>query len=577
MKKSYALIITLLTLWGTSIGGYAQSSLPVGMAPGEEAQMNFYLNAIQPNGITTPPTLPIRTAAEWEEVQALTITWTSYQSVLKEIVRHAQAEATVYIVCTDSNTVKNYLINNNVPLINIRYVIAPYNSIWIRDYGQNTCYLNNVDSLVLVDWIYNRPRPKDDTIPSVIARTLGIPLFETSVAPYNLVHTGGNFMSDGLGTAFSSELVLQENTSHTNAQIDTIMNHFMGINSYIKMDVLPYDGIHHIDMHMKLLDEHTLLVGQYPQNVADGPQIEANLQYVLSNYTAPDGQPYRVIRIPMPPDINGDYPNQGGDYTTYTNAVFVNKTVLLPIYYQQYDTTALRIWREALPGYNVVGITCNNIIQASGAIHCITHSVGVSDPLWISHFSLSNTTNTTTPYQVDARIEHKTGIQNATLYWTTDTTQAWQSVTMNLTNVTANTWTGFIPAQPVGTHIYYYIAATANSGKSQVRPMPAPQGWWKFEVTGLMNVAYQSTTNWQPAYPNPSHGLTCIPLSMNKTQQVNLTVIDAMGRVVEVVHAGMIPAGATNYFINTSSWAEGLYSIVLSTDTQRMVQKLAVR
>jgi len=35
-----------------------------------------------------------------------------------------------------------------------------------------------------------------------------------------------------------------------------------------------------LDMHMKLLDEETLLVGQYPGRVADGPQIEANLQYV---------------------------------------------------------------------------------------------------------------------------------------------------------------------------------------------------------------------------------------------------------------------------------------------------------
>lgn len=39
----------------------------------------------------------------------------------------------------------------------------------------------------------------------------------------------------------------------------------MGIDRYIKMDELPYDGIHHIDMHMKLLDEETLLVGEYPQ------------------------------------------------------------------------------------------------------------------------------------------------------------------------------------------------------------------------------------------------------------------------------------------------------------------------
>ena len=39
----------------------------------------------------------------------------------------------------------------------------------------------------------------------------------------------------------------------------------MGINRYITMPTLPYDGIHHIDMHMKLLDEETLLVGEYPR------------------------------------------------------------------------------------------------------------------------------------------------------------------------------------------------------------------------------------------------------------------------------------------------------------------------
>ena len=55
------------------------------------------------------------------------------------------------------------------------------------------------------------------------------------------------------------------------------MNKFLGVDRYIKMNTLPYDQIHHIDMHMKLLDEETLLVGQYPPGIADGPQIEANL------------------------------------------------------------------------------------------------------------------------------------------------------------------------------------------------------------------------------------------------------------------------------------------------------------
>jgi agmatine deiminase len=553
--------------------------LPAGFAPGEQAKMGQYLQNVkdQPRGgITTPPVSPVRTAAEWEEIQALTITWTSYQSILKEIVRYAREETQVYIVCSDSNTVKNYLTSNNVLLSNIHYVIAPYNSIWIRDYGQNTVYTNDVDSLILVDWIYNRPRPKDDTIPSVLASRLNIPLYETKVAPNNLIHTGGNFMSDGFGTAFSSELVLDENPTKTNAQIDSIMYKFMGINRYIKMDVLPYDGIHHIDMHMKLLDEQTLLVGQYPTGVADGPQIEANLQYVLSNYNSVFGTPYKVIRIPMPPETNGLYP-PSGDYNTYTNAVFINKTVILPLYYQQYDTTALRIWREALPGYRIIGINCNSIIQASGAIHCITHSIGTSDPLLISHQPHGNTTNTTTPYQVDATLMHRSGISSATLYYTTDTTQPYIAVPMTA-NVPGNTWTGFIPAQPVGTHVFYYVHGQSVSGKTQVRPLPAPTAYWKFEVTGSASVVNEEPTfGIRPVYPNPSKGITCIPVSVPSAAKGKIAMHDMLGKEVAVIHDGEMPAGEKNYFINTVNVTPGAYMILVRTPEGIRTHKLMVR
>ena len=66
----------------------------------------------------------------------------------------------------------------------------------------------------------------------------------------------------------------------------------------------------------------------------------------------------------------------------------------MPFYREEYDTIAQRIYEEALPGYNIVGIDCdnngNNIISLSGAIHCITHSVGVNDPLLISYKKFRN-------------------------------------------------------------------------------------------------------------------------------------------------------------------------------------------
>lgn len=550
------------------------------MSATERAAMPAYLQALRTTGIVTPPASPVRASAEWEEIDALMIAWTSYTSILKEIVRYSQSEARVLIICTDSNSVKSYLNSNGVPLTNVEYVVAPFNTVWARDYGQWNIYTNDVDSLALIDWIYNRPRPKDDTVPSSIARHDVLPMYQTISPPYDLIHTGGNFMTDGFGTGFSSNLILNENPNHSAAEVDTIMARFMGIQRYIKMTTLPYDAIHHIDMHLKLLDEETLLVGEYPPGTADGPQIEANLQYVLNNFQSVYGTPYKVVRIPMPPDAAGRYPNNNGDYRTYTNAVFVNKTVLLPSYQEQYDTTALRIWREALPGYNIRMINCNSIIPALGALHCITKEVATRDPLLISHQPLHDTYSTTSPYQVDARIQHRSGIATATLYYRTDTTLPYVSVPMTLTNAPANTWTGFIPAQSSGTTVYYYVAATAVSGKSQVRPLPAPVAYWHFMVQQLLaveNAGLGAEPEMKAAFPNPSKGITCIPVYLPEATQGSLSLYDILGRQIAVIADGPMPAGNKQYFVDTQSLAAGVYSLVFKAGAALQVQKLVVR
>ncbi|MFN6036963.1 MAG: agmatine deiminase family protein [Bacteroidota bacterium] len=535
------------------------------------------------SGIKTPPPFQgIRTSAEWEEIEYLTVTWTSFTSILREIVRHAGNETKVLIICSDSNTVKNYLIAGNVPIVNVKYLVAPYNSIWIRDYGQNTVYSDHVNNRFLVDWHYNRPsRPKDDTVPSRISKSLNVPLYETTLAPYDLISTGGNFMSDGMGTAFSSQLIDQENPSLTASQIDTIAKKFMGIDRYIRFPVLPYDGIHHIDMHMKLLDEQTLLVGQYPAGVSDGPQIEANLQYILSNFNSSFGTPYKVIRIPMPPDKFGLYPSANGSYTTYTNAVFVNKTIILPTYYQQYDTTALRIWKESMPGYNVIGIDCDNtsanIIAQSGAIHCITHSIGSSDPLLIVHQPLENNCDSINSFLISASIEHSSGISSAKVYWTNDTSQGFIN-SLPMTNASGNTWNTNLPPQSFGNSVYYYIEAVSNSGKVMHRPIVAPNGFWKFTVncitTGIN--AITDKIEFKPIYPNPANSITCIPVSSDSEQKIKITLNNLYGQIVKNIFDGKITKGEKNFFIMATEFPPGTYYIQISSSVGVSTQKLII-
>jgi hypothetical protein len=384
-----------------------------------------------------------------------------------------------------------------------------------------------------------------------------------------------------LGTGFSSELVLDENSpsggfgiNHTEPVIDSIMHAFMGINRYIKMDKLTYDVIHHIDMHMKLLDEQTLLVGQYPPGIADGPQIEANLNYVVSTFPSAFGTPYNVIRVPMPPD-NGLWPSNGGDYFTYTNSSFINKTLIVPVYGIPQDTIALNIYRDALPGYTIKPINCLGMIGALGALHCITKEIGTDDPLLISHQTLPNTTDTVNSYTVTARIQHRSAIANADLFWRTDTLLPWNSVMMNPVGPTYF-WNGSIPAQPAGTRIYYYIAATSTSGKSQVRPLPAPAGYWKFDVTGITGLESVQSVRIGDVFPNPCRAITCIPVTLSKSQHVKIGLVDLQGKLVRPVHDGDLPAGEQKLFFDASTLPAGIYMVHFSGSSSVSRQRIAI-
>ena len=551
----------------------------------------FFSCSLFAQSFTTPPQSPVRAMAEWEELQSLIITWRDHPDILSEIVRAARQECNVVICCNNATVVtqaKSKLTSKGVDFSsNVSFVVVPNNSVWVRDYGPNCVYSNDVDSLYFVDWIYNRTnRPQDNVIASTLAPYFGVPLYNTSAAPTDLVNTGGNFMSDGMGTAFASKLILSENDSanpygvsvKTESQIDGILSDFMGIDRYIKMTALPYDLIHHIDMHMKLLDEETLLVGQYPEGIADGPQIEANIQYVLNHFQSAFGTPYKVIRIPMPPQ-DGDYPDVGADYRTYANAVFVNKTVILPFYETQYDTTAQRIWQESLPGYKIVGVDCNSIIGLSGAIHCITKEVGVNDPLRIIHQELQCQENGNTPggYAVNASIQHRSGIAGAKIFYTTDLSAAWQNTDMWQGIIANDDWFGSIPAQAGGSTVYYYIEASAVNGKTFARPITAPEGWWKFCVTPASGTDEPAAVTLLDIYPNPASAITAVPVQSAAKAQGNILVYNSLGQMVEEVFEGEIPSGSSTYFLDAGKLAGGTYYVKLQTRGQVQVKKLIVK
>jgi agmatine deiminase len=586
------------------LSGQQRDHLPRFYAPGEQSLSvpGERLGPLSANFITDPPSAPVRFMAEWEELQGISVVWRpeTHHDILTEIIRAAKTECKVFVHCPSNAVVqqaKAYLAARSVAIDTaIEFLVAPSNSIWVRDYGASSVYQHEVDSLLLIDWIYNRPRFRDDTLGIALSKHLLLPIYTTAAPPYDLVNTGGNVMTDGMGLALSSKLVLEENgkegvwgiSKHTESEVDAIMKQFMGIRRYLKMETLPYDGIHHIDMHLKLLDENTLLVGEYPENTSDGPQIEANLQYLLEQLNR-GGRTYRVIRIPMPP-WQGQHPPFGGDpekrylYPTYANSIIINKSILIPTYGTDLDEQAKQVYATAMPGYKIVPIRCNNIIGEGGALHCIIKETGVKTPLRIVHWpqpAISLPDLTPAGWPVGALIQHRTGIQSANIYYTRNPASTdWSIAEMTRQPDSTDYWVGHVPSAQVqaaaNDHLYYYIEATAYDGKKQVRPMPAPAGWWTIPVSTVSAVAEASAWQLKMPYPNPANGRTCIPVYMEAALEGVIRLLDATGNPVDTIYEGLLPAGVKNYFLDAGRYPAGIYFVALQSGGKTLARRLLI-
>ncbi|MFC7358437.1 agmatine deiminase family protein [Jejudonia soesokkakensis] len=575
VTKSHLLISCLLTI---TMAGFGQQPVPHYTTDAEKRDLSNY--QFNRSILTDPPAEEVRTMAEWEEVEFLVVTWEpNFPNILRQIVAAAVEECKVIITTQNESSVASYLTSNGVDLTNVTFMDENWDTLWIRDYGGNTVYTNDVGERALVDWIYNRPRPNDDIIPSAHSNLEGIPIYITNSGTNDLVNTGGNFMSDGLGNAFASELILEENepgnpygvSAKTEEQIDDIMQAYMGIDNYIKMTPLPFDVINHIDMHMKLLDEETLLVAEYPQGVADGPQIEANIDYILQNFQSPFGTPYKIKRIPSPPSVGGNYPDNGGSYRNYANAIFVNKTILIPLYRPEVDAPAIAKWEEMMPGYNIVGIDVDNpdenLISLVGAIHCITHTIGVSDPLWIVHQPIAQADSGAT-VAVDAMIKHNSGIASATMYWREEGTSDFSQTSMTLES--DSNWTTDFSIPSSTTSIEYYIEATANSGKTLTRPIVAPEGYWTIDVRTL-GINDSSENNIVGPYPNPTSDTVLFSFkSISKT--INITITNVLGQQLNSFTLDV--ASENTIEISMEAYADGVLFVNFEGSFGKVTKKI---
>jgi len=326
--------------------------------------------------ITDPPDSILYAPAEFDSVAGILFAWEAYSTLLTGLIKEVAEHDTAWVVVdnsTEQTSVYNTLSNSNVNMDHVVFEVSPTNSVWIRDYGPWWIYEPG-NRRGIIDLTYNRPRPQDDSFPELFAESFGVNYYGL-----DLVEAGGNMLLDGKGAVIVSDVIFDASQGFdpnlTEDQLSQYFLEYYGVHKVIIAPHLLNDGTGHIDMFVKIINDTTIIVGEYENQSAGYPgnyDICNQVANQLANEINGDGRPFNIIRMPMPPYSNGiTY--------TYVNSLLVNNKVLVPIYgfsdsYAN-DVDVLSQYEEIIPGSEAIGFDCNQIIAANGAIHCIAMKV----------------------------------------------------------------------------------------------------------------------------------------------------------------------------------------------------------
>lgn len=477
------------------------NSLPHWMTP-EEMDL--------PDGVnrsfvqTTPPTAPVRVVAEFEPASAVIVRY-PVGITYTFIAQMSQVCPVITIASSTSQATyaRSIYRNNGANLDNCSFIIADTDSYWTRDFGP-WFVIDGNNQLGVVDNIYNRPRPNDDEFPRIFAQQNGLNLFGMP-----LEHTGGNWMSDGMGIAASTTIAYTENSNYTHAQVNQMVHDYLGINTYHVIQDPNNTYIDHIDCWGKFLAPDKIMIRSVPTSHTQYSAIEQVAQY-FANQTSSYGTPYRVYRVYTPND------------QPYTNALILNKRVYVPITGSSNDSAALQSYRTAMPGYEVIGVTedANNPWESTDALHCRTHEVADKNMLYTYHIPIHGTINPGEAIPINAYIypysQQPVFTDSLAVYYRVNN-GGWN--TTLLTSTGNNNYTANIPAQNPGATVQYYIHAADQSGRSINSPYMGSLDPFTFQVSGdavAPNIVF-----------SPIHGpvaLNSFPLTISAYVTDNISV-----------------------------------------------------
>ena len=461
-----------------------------------------------------------RTAAEWEPALGTLIVWPL--SIPYKLIIELSKDNHLFTMLENEDArmeAEKWFNEWGIDSENVTFIYAQQgvDAWWTRDWGPSAVF-TNAGQLKLADgkYIYSTPETDlecndslrflffdknnkieltqvddDATIP--LAKQLGLEVVDL---PFN--NTGGNVLTDGLGTAFSTCVVKAENKYHgiDSKKFLQLNDSLLGFQRYNIISNFEKLGIQHIDCLLKLIDEETILVAEPPSDHELFNVYNEIITEELSKLKTPYHRPYKIVRIKT-----ARYSDER--LAAYTNSLILNKTVYIPLFDIDQDLIALKTWEDAMPGYEIKGFEfalddepfvtdelrshyrSGYGWNSGDALHCRTRAIWNPEMLFISVKRIESKVDVNQKNKVYATIidYSKKGIikNKSELFWRLSSETKWNNITLSPTE-NVNHFFADIPNHTSGTTIEYYISAVSNSGEKETRPITAPLATYEFSI-----------------------------------------------------------------------------------------------
>ena len=361
-----------------------------------------------------------RLPAEWEPQEFVLLTWphagTDWAPYLDDITRTMTLMAReiarreqVVIVTPQQELVPEELRQ----LERVQVVEMPTNDTWARDHGPIVLLpeeRGEGSGALWLDFRFNGWGEKFEAVwDNMIPRKLWLQRNGDGAVGFedheDFVLEGGSIDTDGCCTLFTTSQCLlapHRNQPLTQQEIEEELKRRLRVSRVVWLDygnLVGDDTDGHIDTIVRCAPDNTLVYVGCDDRDDEQYEDFRLLEEQLKTLRTADGQPYRLLRLPMPEgiyEVEGDcvavqsasrvqmpfgrskvQEVQGERLpATYANFLVINGAVLVPTYGQpEKDGEALRIVGQAFPDREIVPIDARTIIRQHGSVHCMTMQV----------------------------------------------------------------------------------------------------------------------------------------------------------------------------------------------------------